>query len=118
VQKLNAPVFRGYLLSQQLRLIYRLPPKQALALLEDWLKWARRSRLKPFVKLAKRITQQRAMVEAAITNKLSNAIVEKVNTQIRLIMRRGFGFHSPWPIIALAMLTLGGLCPPLPAEGA
>jgi hypothetical protein len=28
------------------------------------------------------------------------------------------GFHSPWPVIALAMLSLGGLCPPLPAEGA
>jgi hypothetical protein len=33
-------------------------------------------------------------------------------------MRRGFGFHSPWSVIALAMLSLGGLCPPLPAEGA
>ncbi len=58
------------------------------------------------------------MVEAALTNHLSNAIVEQVNTQIRLIMRRGFGYHSPWSVIALAMLSLGGLCPPLPAEGA
>lgn len=35
-----------------------------------------------------------------------------------LIMRRGYGFQSPWSVIALAMLSLGGLCPPLPAEGA
>jgi transposase len=118
VQQLNARLFRGYLLSQELRLIYRLAPKQALALLEDWLKWARRCRLEPFVKLAKRITQQRAMVEAAIRHNLSNAAVEQMNTQIRLIMRRGYGFHSPQSVIALAMLSLGGLCPPLPAEGA
>ncbi len=78
----------------------------------------RRSRLEPFRRLAKRITQQRQMVEAAIEHKLTNAPVEKANTQIRLIMRRGFGFHSPWSVIALAMLSLGGLCPPLPAEGA
>jgi transposase len=118
VQQLNTRLFRGYLLSQELRLIYRLRPKHALALLEDWLKWARRCRLQPFVKLAKRITQQRSMVEAAIKHDLSNATVEQMNTQIRLIMRRGYGFHSPWAVIALAMLSLGGLCPPLPAEGA
>jgi transposase len=82
------------------------------------LKWARRCGLEPFRKLARRITQQRRMIEAAIANQLSNAVVEQVNTQIRLIMRRGFGYHSPWSVIALAMLSLGGLCPPLPAEGA
>jgi transposase len=118
VQQVNARLFRAYLLSQELRLIYRLRPKQALALLEAWLKWARRCRLQPFVKLARRITQQRAMVEAAIRQKLSNAAIEQMNTQIRLIMRRGYGFHSARSVIALAMLSLGGLCPPLPAEGA
>ena len=118
IQQVNQRLFRAYLLSQQLRLIYRLPAEEALKLLEAWLKWARRCRLEPFRKLARRITEQRQMIEAAITNKLSNAAVEKANTQIRLIMRRGFGFHSPWPVIALAILSLGGLCPPLPAEGA
>ena len=118
IQQVNQRLFRAYLLAQQLRLIYRLVPEEALALLEAWLKWARRSRLDPFRKLAKRITEQRAMVEAAIKHGLSNARVEQMNTQIRLIMRRGFGFRSPWSVIALAMLSLGGLCPPLPAEGA
>jgi transposase len=47
---------------------------------------------------------------------LSNARVEQVNTRIRLITRRGFGYHSPHAVIALAMLTLGGLCPPLPGR--
>ena len=34
--------------------------------------------------------------------------------RIRLITRRGFGYHSPRAVIALAMLSLAGLCPPLP----
>jgi transposase len=46
----------------------------------------------------------------------SNARVEAINTQIRLITRRGFGYHSPHAVIALAMLALGGLCPPLPGR--
>ena len=56
------------------------------------------------------------MVEAAITNKLSHAAVEQINIQIRLITRRGFGYHSPGAVIALAMLSLAGLCPPLPGR--
>jgi transposase len=116
LQKLNQRLYRAYLLAQQLRHIYRVDAEHALALLEAWLKWARRCRLEPFVKLARRITEQRHRVEAAITNKLSNAAVEQINTQIRLITRRGFGYHSPWAVIALAMLSLAGLCPPLPGR--
>jgi transposase len=29
-----------------------------------------------------------------------------MNTQIRLLARRGFGYHPPDAVIALAMLTL------------
>ena len=115
IQQTNKRLYRAYLLSQQLREIYRASAEDALVLLHAWLKWARRCRLEPFRKLARRITEQRHRVEAAITANLSNARVEQVNTQLRLIMRRGFGYHSPWAVIALAMLSLGGLCPPLPA---
>jgi transposase len=45
---------------------------------------------------------------------LSNARFEAINTQIRLITRRAFGFHSADALIALTMLTLADLCPPLP----
>jgi transposase len=66
------------------------------------------------VKLARTITDQRAGILAAIEHGLSNARVEAINTQIRLITRRAFGFHSAQALIALAMLTLADLCPPLP----
>jgi transposase len=116
VQHTNQRLYRAYLLKEQLRQIYRVPTEHAGALLDAWLAWARRSRLEPFVRLARTITEQRPGIEAAIENGLSNARVEAVNTQIRLITRRAFGFHSPKPLIALAMLTLGGLCPPLPGR--
>ena len=116
IQQTNQRLYRAYLLAQQLRQIYRVEANDGLALLEAWLKWARRSRLEPFRKLARRITEQRERVQAAFTNGLSNARVEQINTQIRLITRRGFGYHSPDAAIALAMLSLGGLCPPLPGR--
>jgi transposase len=114
IQHTNRRLYRAYLLKEQLRQIYRLPAPSAIALLEAWLKWARRCRLAPFVKLARTITDQRAGILAAIHHNLTNARVEAINTQIRLITRRAFGFHSPHALIALAMLSLADLCPPLP----
>jgi transposase len=114
IQKTNGPLYRAYLLKEQLRQIYRVPAKQAEKLLEQWLAWARRSRLPSFVKLARTITAQRDGILSAVKNGLSNARIEQMNTQIRLLARQAFGFHSPRPLIALAMLKLAGLCPPLP----
>jgi len=114
VQRTNRRLYRAYLLKEQLRQIYRLPAGAAIALLDGWLAWARRCRLEPFRKLAKTVTEQRAGIIAAIEHRLSNARVEAINTQIRLITRRAFGFHSPDALIALAMLSLADLCPPLP----
>jgi transposase len=116
IQQTNRRLYRAYLLKEQLRQIYRLPADEAIALLEAWLAWARRCRLPAFIKLAKTITEQRAGIVAAIRHGLSNALVEAVNTKIRLIARRAFGFHSADALIALAMLSLGRLCPPLPGR--
>jgi transposase len=66
------------------------------------------------VKLARTITEHRDGILAALEHGLSNARIEQINTQIRLITRRAFGFHSPQALIALAMLKLADLCPPLP----
>lgn len=102
IQKTNARLYRAYLLKEQLRQIYRLPPAAAITLLDGWLKWARRCRLEPFVKLARTIRDQRTGIQAAIQNGLSNARVEAINTQIRLITRRAFASHSPNALIAYA----------------
>src|SRR5665213_1938047 len=72
IQQTNKPLYRAYLISQQLREIYRVPFEQAVELLDAWLAWARRCRLPPFVKLAKTITEQRPGIEAAIQHGLSN----------------------------------------------
>jgi transposase len=112
----NQRLYRAYLLKEQLRQVFALKGAAGIALLDAWLKWARRCRIPPFVKLAKAITEHRAGIEAALTHGLSNARVESVNTKLRLLTRIAFGFRSPEALIALAMLDLGGLCPPLPGR--
>jgi len=68
------------------------------------------------VKLAHSITDHRAGIQATLLHGLSNGLVESVNTKLRLLTRIAFGFRSTNALIGLAMLSLGGLCPPLPAR--
>jgi transposase len=116
IARTNKPLYRAYLLKEQLRQVFQLPVKQAGALLEHWIQWARRCRLEPFVKLQRSIADHRPAILDAIRHGLSNARVESVNTRIRLLTRIAFGFHSAAPLISLVMLALGGLCPPLPGR--
>lgn len=116
IQQTNRKLYRAYLLKEQLREIFRLSAADAIALLDRWIAWARRCRLAPFVRLAKTLTEHWTGIAATLLYELSNARIEAANTRIRLIARRAFGFHSPDALIALAKLTLGGYCPPLPGR--
>jgi len=116
VAKLNAPLYRAYLLKEQLRMVFHVGYDQAVGLLERWLQWARRCRIGPFVALARTITYYRADIEATLLHGVTNGRVESLNTKVRLIARRAFGFRSAPALIALSELALGGLCPPLPGR--
>ena len=116
IAETNQHLYRAYLLKEQLRQVFALKGTAGIELLDRWLKRARRCRIPSFVKLAKAITDHRAGIEAALTHGLSNARVESVNTKLRLLTRVAFGFRSPDALVALAMLDLGGLCPPLPGR--
>jgi transposase len=117
IAQMNKRLYRAYLLKEQLRVVFQQPDSlEAIALLDAWLSWARRCRIPCFVKLAKTIREHYAGIVATLTHRLSNARMEAVNTTLRLITRRAYGFHSAEALIALAMLTLGGLRPSLPGR--
>jgi len=86
--------------------------------LERWISWARRCRIPAFVDLQRRIVKHRATIQATLEHDLSNGLIESTNTKIRLLTRVAFGFKDPQALIALAMLALGGYCPPLPGRSA
>jgi transposase len=117
VEEMNLPLYRAYLIKEQLRLVFREPdPDTAIALLDEWIVSAEGSGLSPFIQKAATIRELRAPIVAALRQRLSNARMEQLNTSIRLITRRAYGFRSAEALIALAMLALGGLCPPLPGR--
>jgi transposase len=118
IERTNRPLYKAYLLKEQLRQAFALKAEPGVELLERWLRWARRCRIPAFVGLARRIARHKDRIAASLRRGLSNGLIESMNTKIRLITRRAFGFHTPQALIALAMLDLGGLCPPLPGRTA
>jgi transposase len=115
IAKAHPVLHRAYLLKEGLRLALKSGTETAEALW-DWVQWARRSRLEPFVKLQRAIVKHWDAITAAAEHSLSNGLVESMNTKIRLITRMAFGFKDPAALIALAMISLGGHRPDLPGR--
>jgi transposase len=115
VQHANRALYRAFLLREELRLLYHLDdPALAPAHLDAWLAWASRSRLRPFVRLARTLRIHRDGILAAIRLGLSNGRLEGLNSKIRLISHRSFGFHSADALIALVYLCCTGITIELP----
>ena len=74
------------------------------------------TRIGPFVALAWTVTYSRADIQATLFHGVNNGRTESLNTKVRLIARRAFGFRSAPALIALSELALGGLCPSLPGR--
>jgi transposase len=119
IAKTNPALHRAWALKEGLRTVFAIGKRsltEAVEALDRWISWARRCRLPAFIKLQQRIVRHRDAIVASIEHSLSNALVESMNTKIRLIVRIAFGFHSAEAIIALAMLSLGGHRPTLPTR--
>ncbi|MGH9044143.1 MAG: ISL3 family transposase [Acidimicrobiales bacterium] len=118
VAKVNGPLYRAYLMKEQLRIAIRTKGVLALTMLDEWLVWASRCRIPAFVDLGRKVKKNIAGIEAAMLNNLSNALIESTNTKLRVLHRMAFGFRQPEHLIALALLDRGGYCPPLPGRQA
>ena len=114
VAQINARVYRGYLLKEELRALYRCAKSAAPTHLKAWLAWASRSKLRPFVKLARTLRKYQDGVLAAIRLGLSNGRMEGLNNKIGVLKHRAYGFHSAAALIAMIYLCCTRLHVELP----
>lgn len=117
VAAINARVYRAYLLKEELRAMYWCSARTAATHMESWLAWACRSKLRPFVKLARTIRAHRAGILAAIDLGLSNGRLEGLNNKIGMLKHRAYGFHSAAALIAMIFLCCTKLSIGLPTCG-
>lgn len=110
---LRGPVNR----QEELRDLYRrVDPTYARAYLKRWITRALRSRIRAFINLAGQIRHNFEGIVAAAELGLSNARLEGINSKIRLIQRRGYGYHSVDSLAAVIALCLGGFTIHLPTR--
>ncbi|MGZ6670465.1 MAG: ISL3 family transposase [Solirubrobacteraceae bacterium] len=110
----NKAMYRAFLLYSELRYIYKLPKQEAADRLDAWLAWASRSRLKPFIKLARTLRKHKPGVLAAVEIGISNGRLEALNSKVRLLSHRAYGFHSADALIAMIYLCCTGITIALP----
>jgi transposase len=110
LQRENKRLYRAYLLKEAMvRVLDCRIDWLAEQKLEQWIRWARRSRLEPFKRVAATIREHAAGILAYIRSGLSNGRTEGLNGKARTITRRSYGFHSAHGLIALLKLCCGGI---------
>lgn len=114
LESANRRTFRAFQLKEELRDIFALPLLAARRALDDWLAYASRSKLAPFVRLARTIRAYRPSIEATIEWRLTNGIAESNNASISRVRANARGFHDPQAFITMVMLDRAGIAPNLP----
>jgi transposase len=110
LQRDNMRLYRAYLLKEELGdILDRRQPNVVRKLLKKWCSWASRSRLPAFVRTGKTIRDHLDGIVAYIRHRISNGLVEGLNTKARLITRRAYGFHSAEAVLAMIDLCCSGL---------
>jgi transposase len=118
IRRTRGGIWRAYEMKEQFRAIFAgdLTRDEAAERLDRWCARAQRSRLQPFVKAARTIRQRRDLILNAVEHGISNGRVEGLNTKVRLLVRRAYGFHSADAALALVMLAAGPIDLKLPHE--
>ena len=106
----NRALDRAYELKEYLATILeQATADDAPVLLDEWVEWASRSRLAPFVKLGRTIREHAVGILAYLDTKMTNGPVEGINNKLRVIARRAYGFHSHGALISMLFLCCGGI---------
>lgn len=110
LQRENRRIYRAYLLKESLLdILDRHQVGVAAQKLDEWCRWAMRSQLRPFKKLARTLRKHKDGVLAYVQTRLNNGRTEGLNGKIRVITRRAFGFHNVSSLIGMIFLCCSGL---------
>lgn len=110
----NTKTARAFSLRQSLLGVYDCSDKHtAVEYLNMWLEWAKRSRLKPFVTLSKSIRRNIDVIANWFDSRISNGLLEGINSLIQAAKAKARGYRNPYNFIAVAYLVAGKLNLPL-----
>ena len=92
---MNEPLSKAYYLKEQMREIWAQTNKeQASAVLYDWVRQARESKIPQLVKMANTLMLYRSGILAWYDCQISTGKVEGINNKIKVMKRNAYGFRD------------------------
>jgi transposase len=92
--RIYKPIGRALALRSALQDVYGATREQGPELLRNWCRWAARSRLKPFLKLAQTIRQYWNGIVSYFDSRITQGAIEAINGIIQLAKRRARGYRN------------------------
>jgi transposase len=102
----TAKAYRMRLILQE---IYRYPATIAPMVLKDWIQWGLRCRLTPMVEVAQMLQNHYEGVARWFSSKLTNGLLEGVNSLFQAAKRKARGYRSDKNLIAIVYVLAGKL---------
>jgi transposase len=84
-------------------------PTEAVAYLKRWYFWATHSRLSPVIKAARTIKRYWHGVVSYLNDRITNGVVEGLNSKIKTAMKRAYGFKHVGYLRTIVYLVAGKL---------
>jgi transposase len=107
--KTYKPIGRALALRSALQDVYCASKAQGAELLRCWCRWAARSRLKPFKKLAQTIRRYWNGIISYFDSRITQGAIEAINGIIQLAKRRARGFRNFLYLRTIAYWNTGRL---------
>lgn len=92
---MNEPLSKAYILNEYLQEVWKQDSyKEGEAVLDDWIKQARESKVPTIEKLGNSIAAYRTGILAYYKCRTSNAKVEGINNKIKVLKRNAYGYRD------------------------
>ena len=92
---MNEPLSKAYYLKEQLKEIWsQISKEEAEAVLDDWVKQARESKIPQLMRMAATLLAHRIGIQAWYDSRISTGKVEGINNKIKVMKRNAYGFRD------------------------
>jgi len=111
LKRLDLKTARAYHIKLALARFWELKdPTRAAHYLKRWYFWASHSRLRPIIEVAKAIKRYWNGVVSYTCSRITNGVVEGLNSKIKTAMKRAYGFKHVAYLRTIVYLVAGKLC--------
>lgn len=95
LMELNEPLYKAYLLKEDLRMFWSLPDAEAgKAFLNEWIAEARALGNRHFIRLADTLDSHRPGLLAYFKHRISTGPMEGLNNKIKVLKRQAYGYRD------------------------